>query len=405
MSDLKPSPQAIRRRPSHGRSQSEFSHSHCILQRHDSANPIPFLQYVSGSWAQFRPGSPLRDELGCTTTTGEHHHPVEPSRGLKCNPRGSPQSAGLGTGHFVHALSLPSTPRTHRCGPECRAATPPYQLLVAAIGRASVLNMRDLKVSPSTSGELHVEQSRRPSIQTRRSWTRDADLVAPPAELLHFNRKEWERTPPLPLPPVSGHQQDAFDFTLKNAIASSNEDHASLLAIGVSPLISLSGHPRSSSAPAGARSPKDPLPSSATLPDHPLPLLKPTRRQTVSPVTAMPPSGRHITVKENPTSSLPVPADIVSVTHLAQAFNQVMTRPGPLDLSAYFAPDLAALLQEKLETNIASGKEIRNAKEKPICDTEWSFALPKAEVLSRAILPFLEESYSGIVQIAESVHV
>jgi hypothetical protein len=115
----------------------------------------------------------------------------------------------------------------------------------------------------------------------------------------------------------------------------------------------------------------------------------------------IPPGGRHITVKENPTSSLPVHEDIVSVTHLAQAFNQVMTRPGPLDLSAYFAPDLAALLQEKLDNSIASGRETRSAKEKPMCETEWSFALPKAEVLSRAMLPFLKQTYSGIVQIAE----
>jgi hypothetical protein len=262
--------------------------------------------------------------------------------------------------------------------------------------------MRDMEVSPSTSGELDAQQSRRPSIQTRRSWTRDADLVAPPAEPLHFDRKEWEQTPPLPLPPVSGHQQNAFNLPFGNVIASSNGDHASSLAIAESPLLGLSGHPRSSSAPAGARSPKDALPSSATLPNDPLPQLRPTLPQTVSPVVTVPPR-RHITVKAIPTSNVPAHADIVSVTHLAQAFNQVMTRPGPLDLSAYFAPDLAALLQEKLETNIASGKETRNAKEKPMCETEWSFALPKAEVLSRAILPFLEESYSGIVQIAESV--
>ncbi|RSH94388.1 hypothetical protein EHS25_004191 [Saitozyma podzolica] len=250
--------------------------------------------------------------------------------------------------------------------------------------------MRDMEVSPSTSGELDAQQSRRPSIQTRRSWTRDADLVAPPAEPLHFDRKEWEQTPPLPLPPVSGHQQNAFNLPFGNVIAPSNGDHASSLAIAESPLLGLSGHPRSSSAPAGARSPKDALPSTET---HPAANRLACRDR--------PPSSRHITVKANPTSNVPAHADIVSVTHLAQAFNQVMTRPGPLDLSAYFAPDLAALLQEKLETNIASGKETRNAKEKPMCETEWSFALPKAEVLSRAILPFLEESYSGIVQIAD----
>lgn len=141
----------------------------------------------------------------------------------------------------------------HRCSPSCTAADMPYRLLVAAIARASALDIRRAPAGPLVEPCPAIS---RPNIQSRRSRHRTQIGSSPSHEpgLLVFDRKRWEVTPPLPQAQRAqglAAQEIFFDYVPTSSVTSRIVQDARdcLYSFDI---------PRSTSAPAVAlRSPRN----------------------------------------------------------------------------------------------------------------------------------------------------
>ena len=278
--------------------------------------------------------------------------------------------------------------RHYKCSPECSAALAPYNLLTAAIGRASAMDMRRAAARPSSEPSSPIL---RPSLQSRRSRQGSPTSDLPPSShgLLAFDRKQWEFTPPLPRRELSKDQEASegyfSDYTRSSNPIAALEEADPQYGFELS---------RSSSAPtvalitSGEHSPSDASVISSGTVQH-----LPTSRDTGGVVPASqrlhealrthvrPPKhdtgvelGRYATGHRKRTEE----------THRYGSHGRSVG--GTSDFVEQLSPELAAILKQRLSLN-HHDKTIQ--KEELLNEGNWSFDTPLAEVIHLALRPEL----------------
>ena len=278
--------------------------------------------------------------------------------------------------------------RHYKCSPDCSAALAPYNLLTAAIGRASAMDMRRAATKASSEPP---SPNVRPSLQSRRSrqGTPTTDLPSPSHGLLTFDRKQWEVTPPLPHRELFKDQEGSGGYF--SDYLRPSDPTAALEEVDPRYGLEL---PRSSSAPAVAlmtlseHSPSDASVKSSGTSQHII-----ISQDTGGVVPASQRLHEALQTHVRPLQhDMGVDLSRFATVHRKKAEEKHRYGPhgrsvgGTSDFEGQLSPELATILGQRLSLNHHSQTV---QKEELLNEGNWSFDTSLAEIIHLALRPEL----------------